>query len=139
MNVFVPIDEETNIEEYPGYIGMTWDGELSMLKDFEAFQKFNWDYYSELVQELDDFRQLSYEYKSQIFKVNFEPFQDVGYLIDELITVEAFFDDGGSYGGMASGSGYIFFIREGFNKLDVLQEIEALTEALIRDFNELSN
>ena len=51
MQNFVPIDDETGIEEYPGYVGMTWDGELSMHTDFKRFQEFSWDTFSELVQE----------------------------------------------------------------------------------------
>lgn len=34
MKEFIQLDEETGIDEYPGYVGMTWDGELSMLKEF---------------------------------------------------------------------------------------------------------
>ena len=40
MKDFEPIDEDTGIEEYPGYIGMTWDRDLFMSDKFKFFEKF---------------------------------------------------------------------------------------------------
>ena len=60
---FEPIDEETNIVDYPGYVGMTWDGELSMSKEFKDFGTFDWDTYSELIEEFNESRSISYEFR----------------------------------------------------------------------------
>ena len=109
MQNFVPIDEETGIEEYPGYVGMTWDGELSMQADFKRFQEFNWDAFSELVQERDEIIELLYKFREQLYQVEFEAYQDLSFMIDELQTVDAHHDAGDEYGGMTSGCGFIFF------------------------------
>ena len=134
---FEPIDDDTGIEEYPGYVGMTWDGEISMLKKFENFKKFNWDTYSELIEESNESRIISYEFQTHKNQFIFEAYQDVGFLVDELITVESHRDDGASYGGMASGSGYIFFLRNGYTLDDAVEEFNAVTMALIEDLAKL--
>ena len=130
---FEPIDEDTGIEDYSGYIGMTWDGELSMSKEFKDFEKFDWNGYSELIEELDGIQLISYEFQNHKHQISFEAYQDVGFLVDQLITVEAHSDDGASYGGMASGRGYIFFLRNGYNLDDAIEEVNAVTSALIDD------
>ena len=60
MKNFEPIDRDTGIENYPGYIGMTWDGDLYMSDKFKLFEKFKWDTYNELLYELGVSRQISY-------------------------------------------------------------------------------
>jgi len=43
MRNFSLIDEETAIEEYSSYIGMSWDGELCIHVDFKTFQQYECD------------------------------------------------------------------------------------------------
>jgi len=136
---FEPIDEDTGIEEYPGYVGMTWDGELSMLSEFENFKKFNWDTYSEFIEEWGESRDISYQFRNQIKLVRFEAYQDIGFLVDEFLSVEVHSDDGSSYGGMASGRGYIFFLRAGFNLVDAIEEFNAVAIALNEDLKSISS
>jgi hypothetical protein len=139
MIEFKPIDKETSIEDYPGYVGMTWDTELYMSKEFNEFEKFNWKKYSELVDGLNGARFISYQFRDQKNEIKYEAFQDVGEIIDELITVESHWDDGGSYGGMASGSGYIFFLRSGYSLQDAVEELNALTISLKLDLDSIAN
>ena len=134
---FEPIDDDTGIADYPGYVGMTWDGELSMSKEFKDFEKFDWNGYSELIEELDGIQLISYEFQTHKHQVWFEAYQDVGFLVDQLITVEAHSDDGASYGGMASGRGYIFFLRNGYELNDAIEEFNAVARALIEDLGKL--
>ena len=135
---FEPIDEDTGIEEYPGYVCMTWDGELSMSNEFKDFETFDWNTYSELIEELDDSREISYEFQNHKHQVSFEAYQDIGFLVDKLITVESHEDNGASYGGMASGRGYIFFLRNGYNLNDAIEEFKSVTIALIVDLDKCS-
>jgi len=136
---FEPIDEDTGIEEYPGYVGMTWDGDLSMSKEFKDFEKFDWNIYSELLEELDDPHIISYQFRNYKQIVKFVAYQDVGYLVDQFITVESHRDDGSSYGGMASGSGFIFFLKNEYTLDDAIEEINAVTMALGEDLGKYSN
>jgi hypothetical protein len=136
---FEPIDEDTGIEDYPGYIGMTWDGELSMSKEFKDFENFDWNTYSELIEELNESRYLDYQFRNLNNHVTFEAYQDIGFLVDGFITVEVHNDDGSSYGGMASGRGYIFFLRAGFNLVDAIEEFNAVAIALSEDLKSISS
>ena len=134
---FEPIDDDTGIADYPGYVGMTWDGELSMSKEFKDFGTFDWDTYSELIEEFNESRIISYEFRNHKNQFLFEAYQDVGFLVDKLITVESHKDDGASYGGMASGRGYIFFLRNGYELNDAIEEFNAVARALIEDLGKL--
>ena len=136
---FEPIDDDTGIEDYPGYVGMTWDGELSMSSGFENFQNFNWDRYSELIDELGEVRHISYEFRNFNNHFSFEAYQNIGYLVDGLISVEVHKDDGSSYGGMASGSGLIFFLKNGYSLEDAIEEFKAVAIALYSDLKSISS
>lgn len=138
MIVFRPIDEETSIEDYPGYIGMTWDGEISMSRDFRRFQDFRWVEYSAAIEETTDSRQIAFTFAGKSTVLNFEPYQDVAFLMDQLTTVEVHRDHGSSYGGMASGSGYIFFSKNLSSLDDARDEVLALVQSLESDLIELS-
>jgi hypothetical protein len=130
---FTPIDDETGINEYPGYVGMTWDGELSVLSKFNSFKNFEWDAYSELVEEFGEKRELIFKLREQDYYLEFEAYQDVALLINELHSLEVHYDDGAQYGGMCSGRGYIFFLKENYTHTDVTQELEVLKIALEQD------
>lgn len=134
---FNPIDEETGIEDYPGYVGMTWDGELSMSREFKDFEKFDWANYIDLIESIGGERDICYAIQGVKRTVTYDAMQDIGFLLDQLITIEVHIDDGGAYGGMASGSGYIFFLKDGYNLDDAVEEINALTRALGNDFESI--
>lgn len=136
---FEPIDEESGIEDYPGYVGMTWDGELSMSNDFENFKNFNWKFYAELVDDLGESRSIEYVYKNFKNSLIYEAYQDAGLVVDRFISVEVHKDDGSSYGGMASGSGLIFIRKVGFTIEDAIEEFNAVAIALNKDLKSLSN
>jgi hypothetical protein len=136
---FEPIDEETNIVDYPGYVGMTWDGELSISSEFKNFETFDWNTYSELIEELNESRYFDYQFRNLNNHVSFEAYQDIGFLVDEFLSVEVHSDDGSSYGGMASGRGYIFFLRAGFKSEDAIEEFNAVAIALNEDLKSISS
>ena len=139
MKNFEPIDRDTGIENYPGYIGMTWDGDLYMSDKFKLFEKFNWDTYNELLYEPGDSRQITYSVSGQKFTVDYNQEEDIAYLIDQLSTVEAYYDSGPPDGGPASGVGFIFFVVSNSTLEKALIEVSALTGALENDLHLLSN
>jgi hypothetical protein len=138
MKPFEPIDEETGIGEYPGYIGMTWDGEISMAKPLARFQGFDWDGYSNLLEDVGRCGEIRFEYRGKICEIDYDPYTDVANVVDKLSTVEVQRDDGASYGGMASGSGYIFFLKEGYSLAEVNEEFDCLVSALEDDLRRIS-
>lgn len=135
---FSPIDQETGIEDYPGYIGMTWDGEISMSRDFRQFQDFRWAEYFDAIEASADLREIDFTFSGKCTVISIEPYQDVAFLMDQLSTVEVHRDDGSAYGGMASGSGYIFFSKNLDSLDDSREEVLALVQALLMDFVKLS-
>jgi hypothetical protein len=139
MKDFEPIDEDTGIEEYPGYIGMSWDGDLYMSDQFKLFEKFDWANYNDLLSELGNSRQITYYVSEQIFTVEYNQEEDIAYLIDQLVTVEAYYDSGPADGGPASGHGFIFFIVNNSTLEKALIELSALTLALENDLRLLRN
>jgi hypothetical protein len=139
MKDFEPIDEDTGIEEYPGYIGMTWDRDLYMSDKFKLFEKFDWANYNDLLSELGDSRQITYSVSGQKFTVDYNQEEDLAYLIDQLSTVEAYYDSGPADGGPASGAGFIFFVVSNSTLEKALIEVSALTSALENDLRLLRN
>ena len=135
---FVPIDEETGIEEYPGYLGMTWDGEISMTKPLASFQGFDWDGYSNLLDDAGRCGEIRFEYRGKICEIEYDQYTDVAYVVDELSTVEVQRDDGASCGGMASGSGYFFFLKGDYSLADANEEFDCLVSALEYDLRRIT-
>ena len=90
-----------------------------------------------MVQERGEKIELLYKFREQLYQVEFEAYQDLGYMIDELQTVEAHHDDGAEYGGMASGSGFIFFLKNKNSNSDAKSEINALVDSLEEKIAEL--
>lgn len=133
MKSFEPIDEETGIEQYPGYLGMTWDGEVFMIQPLIRFQEFDWRKYWHLLEEAGRSGEITFEFQGKSRWIEYEPYADVAYILDELTSVEVHRDDGVSYGGMASGSGYIFFLKDGYSLDEVVQEFYSLMPAIDHD------
>jgi hypothetical protein len=42
MELFEPLDDYTPIEQYPGFIGYTWDGEFHLGPELEVLEGFDW-------------------------------------------------------------------------------------------------
>jgi hypothetical protein len=118
---------------------MTWDRDLYMSDKFKLFEKFDWDTYNELLYELGDSRQITYAVSGQKFTVDYYQEEDLAYLIDQLVTVEAHFDPGPANGGPASGDGFIFFIVNNSTLEKALIEVSALMVALENDLRTLSH
>ena len=138
MKRFEPIDEDTGIEQYPGYVGMTWDGEVSMIKTLIHFQEFAWRNYWHLLDESGRSGEIAFEFQGNGRSILYEPFTDLANIVEELTTVEVHRDDGLSYGGMASGSGYIFFLKDGFSMAEAELEFRCLCAALEHDLATIS-
>jgi len=88
---------------------------------------------------LNESRYFDYQFRNLNNRVNFEAYQDIGFLVNCFITVEVHYDDGAQYGGMGSGRGYIFFLRAGFNLVDAIEEFNAVAIALNEDLKSISS
>ena len=139
MKPFQEIDPETGIEDYPGYVGMTWDGEISMIKPLRCFEDLDWWQYSCLLDEMGRKGLITYTFQEKVRELEYEPFSDVAHLVNEMTTIEVQRDDGTSHGGMASGSGYIFFLKDGYSLDEAQKEFVFLVSAVKADLESISN
>jgi hypothetical protein len=131
MKEFRFCEHERPIDEYPGYIGMTWDGEFYPGPGLEDLNSFDWQGYFELIDERE--RKLRVVLASRPIELVFEPYDDTAIFLDQLPTVSVYFDPGPRNPGPASGEGYVFFLADGFTMSMLQADIKALLTALNAD------
>ena len=122
-----PIDEETGIESYPGFLGMTWDGQLSILQDeLKSLESINWRQFSEAIDERQDSSIVLVVQGSPDLEITINAYADIAYVLDQIPSIDVQKDDGNPDGGMASGTGFIFFVKDGFSKEEVKSHVDEL-------------
>jgi hypothetical protein len=132
------IDEDTSIEEYPGYCGMTWDGELYLGPELKILEDFDWSSYWDLVSEHGEPRRISLLGLPYAVKCEFEAYSDLAVLLDQIPSIQVKYDNGPKDAGPASGEGYVFFIADGVSMERLTAEVSALKAALDKDLQSLS-
>jgi hypothetical protein len=138
MEIFHPWDDDKPVEEYPGYLGCTWDGELYPGPKLKILQTFNWAHYLNLINELEVARCLSLSELLYSVECTIEPGSDLAFLLDQLPSIEVKYDDGPSNSNPASGSGFFFFLADGVSLQCLDTELLALKHALDLDLKYLS-
>jgi len=118
--------------DLPGYLGMTFDGEIDLSSALGDLRDFPWDDYGMLADELQMAdRKLSIALKNTTFVIEGTAWDPESF-INGLPAVVAIYDCPPDQG-PASGSGYIFFKADGFSDKQVLDEANALYKALTVD------
>ena len=138
MEIWDNDDYETAIEEYPGYLGLTWDGEFSLGPEMSSLSNFDWGTYWELVEESDGPRQLHVDLRPGSIEIKFEAYDDLAVILDFLPSLTVYRDNGPPDAGPASGTGYIFFLADNANLDDLVESVTALAKALENDLSELA-
>ena len=133
MEIWDNDDYETAIEEYPGYLGSTWDGELAPGPHLAGIGEFDWLTYMELV-EGEGSHVIHVELTSGSLDIEFEAYDDLAFILDYLPSINVLRDTGNPDGGPASGSGYVFFLADGATIKGLEAEISALIDVLKTDF-----
>ena len=105
METLVSDDYETPVEEFPGYVGHTWDGEFFPGPELEALSSFDWDAYRELIDETNRPRQLGMALAGGTLEVSINAYDGIASLLDQCPSVEVWLDAGPPDAGPASGSG----------------------------------
>ncbi|MHC2582668.1 hypothetical protein ACVI1J_005157 [Bradyrhizobium diazoefficiens] len=134
---FEPIDDETPIEEYPGYIGHAWDWDFYPGPELEVLASFELQEYLERFRSGEK-RELTLRELPEVFTCEALEFSSWSQLLDQLPSVTAGYDEGPSDAGPASGTGHVFFISEGVTTERLINEVTALRRALDDDFQEIS-
>lgn len=127
-------DEETPVEETPGYLGHIFDDYLSFGPELEALSDFDWaqfEYMAEDLDKLDRRLNLVLDGKKKAIRADANRINE---FLDELPSVEAIFDCPPDQG-PAGGSGYVFVAAEGYTGPGRVQEhAKALRKALEMDY-----
>jgi hypothetical protein len=125
-------DYETPIEEYPGYLGHTWDGELYVGPHLTMLSEFDWSSYMDLL-DGEGGRSIKISLPSGTTIIEIEAYDDPALIVDQLPSIKVLRDAGNPDGGPASGAGYIFFLAEDSSLEILASEISALVENLKTD------
>jgi len=133
MREFDGGDRQTAIEEYPDVVGYTWDGDLFVIdKPLEILVGFDFRAYVECIEHLDVHRvPVTLSGKPVVLEV--DPSADIAYLLEQVVSLDVFFDPGPADGGPASGAGFIFFLKEGFSYELAADHMAAVVAALRLD------
>jgi hypothetical protein len=138
MKPFDNADYETPIEEYPGYIGYSWDGAFIPGPELTVLQNFDWSTYSERVDEAGGSRTIKVALEGEVLNLTYEAYDDPAYLLDQLPAVEVYKDDGPPDQGPAGGSGFVFVLKDDYTLEELSKQIAALRQSLDVDFSRLS-
>jgi hypothetical protein len=137
MELFEPIDDDTPIEEYPGFVGSTWDGRFYPAPELKVLESFDWLAYQELLEDYGRPRRLVLRGLPQPIECEIEPDDDLAYLLDQIPSLQVKVDKGPPDGGPASGSGYNFNIADEVSYEQFAREMASLRDALDTDLREL--
>jgi hypothetical protein len=137
MKSLDPDERETPIEEYPGFVGLTWDGEFFPGPEMKALKGFPWRAYWELIDECDQTRVLVVNLALPIELKIARKHSELAHLLDQMPSIEVR-SDSNPDGGPASGSGFVFFLADGVSTEQLVREITLLRGALDKDLQQLS-
>ena len=137
MELWENDDDETPIEEYPGYLGLTFDGSFQGQSELAPLLGFDFHKYSELVDDHGGERRLTVVLPTGPTTILFNAYDDVAQILDQLPTVTVRIDYGPPNAGPASGGICVFFIADGVSKTQLKASIAVLAETLKSDLSTL--
>jgi hypothetical protein len=134
MEIWENDDYETPVEQYPGYLGVAWEGTLLAGTELQPLTSLDLRRYSELVDERGGERQLNIDLPSSKLTILFRAYDSIADILDQLPSVRVYLDNGPPDGGPASGGTHVFFLAEQVTETDLEASIAALVTALKSDF-----
>jgi hypothetical protein len=129
-------DREPPMEEYPRYLGYSWDGDFHAESELAPLLDFDFLTYSELVDDRGGERRLNVVLPSGPITILFNAYDGIADILDQLPTVNVRLDNS-SDDGPASDSLCVFFIADGVSETELKVSVSALAETLKSDFNSL--
>jgi hypothetical protein len=137
MEIWDNDDCERPLESYPGYLGVLYDGSFICEPELAILRSFDFREYSELVDQHGGKRLLKVPLPSGVATVEFESYDDLARILDQLPTIEVRLDLGPPDAGPASGGLYVFFVAAGVSREDVKDSVCQLTQSLGADWQEM--
>ena len=132
---FRPYDDETQVEDYPGFLALEWDESpfSADSKELLDFWTGTWSPYNQTLVDEGLERDLVVHLASGPTRVHVEPGHKLALVLDQLPAFDVAYDPGPPDAGPASGSGYVTFISDKASMEDVKSTIEALADAIRSD------
>ena len=127
INAFDSDDYETSIEDFPGYVGHTWDGELFPGPALEALENFDWYRYEGLVSASGQPRRLVLTISEGPRVLLVKPEDGIHDLLEQHPSIQVWCDE------PAAGLGFFFTILDRANGEQLTLEIAALKSILEHD------
>ena len=125
---------QTDLTDWPGFLGSSWDGDFGPGPELASLQLFDWEAYREVAESGQ--RSLEVDLPTGRITVPFDVYDDIAELLRALPSVDVW-NDSGPDDNPASGSGFNFWLAEGFERTDVANQVSALLDALKRDLEDL--
>lgn len=136
MELWNNYDRETPFEEYPGYLGYSWDGDFHAEFELAPLSDFDFLKYSELIDDRGGERQLNVVLPSGPITISFNAYDEIANILDQLPTVNVRLDNP-PVDSPASGTLCVFFIADGISKTELKVSVDALAKTLKSDFTSL--
>ena len=133
---FEPIDDDTPIEAYTGYIGHTWDWDFYPGSELEVLASFELQEYLERFRS-GEARRLVLRKLPEVITCEVSEYGGWPQILDQLSSITACFDEGPPDAGPASGAGHVFFISDGVTTERLINEVTSLRQALDDDLQQL--
>jgi hypothetical protein len=129
-------DYDTPIEETPGYLGHIFDGFLSFSDGLKALDGFDFSLYAIMADELGQLdREIEVQFDTDPAHLKFEAYS-VREIVGAIPLLVAVYDCPPNQG-PASGSGYIFVLKDGAALSECERQAQLLRNALDDDFEKL--
>ena len=129
MDTFQPIDDFTDITDYPNWFGTSWDGELRVDPRLALWNQIDWSALGEKIEEIgtevDDRGMPVVSLNLAMHKLRIPAYGDPAFIFEQLPFLNVEFDSGPDDGGPASGAGYQIFLS---NEADAQEAVRVLNE-----------
>ncbi len=132
-----PSEEVGDVQQESGYLGLSWDREISAGPLLRPVKAFPWGEYDELCQMLPSARSLAVAFSKGSHAVRYDADEDIAFLLDQVPTIEVLRDDGPPEPSFGAGGGYVFFRAKDATSESVQNDIAALLAALRADLEAL--
>ena len=139
ITLYTDYDHDRPIEEHAGILGYSWDGQLVFIDDcLSPLKEIQWNEYFALLDDQDgQAHTLSAAINEQTVSIDVKDVYDVAQILDQSGILDVSRDNGPVNASPASGSGYLFFLREGDSPKIVRRNVNALVDAISEDFRRL--
>ncbi len=137
MERLEPIDEDTPIELYPGFLGYIWDLELAIVDSKIEFMKdFEWKKYFDALQYLPE-RILTMNLSLGATEISITEDSHLATILDQVPSIKVTLDVPDNQG-PGGGAAHVFFIGDNSDYKSAVNDINALMEVLRTDFRSIA-